>query len=204
MFRIRIFEAGAPFRFEVADPANSKLKIELTEKWLSDRAEELRKQYFIPLGSQSYGNLIQKRLKPEFEAHVAALRKLVDLYAEKIRETISTKIRGTRASLITALLPRMKAAPPKSWLRRSVDGKLSDNELRTRLEQAIDLAFEKVEETFDPKVTCLFKGVNYETITRDPHFREKIESYFGTEETHKLLDEHESARGDVAGTTANK
>jgi len=191
----RVFEAGAPFRFEIPDPASSEQTMELTEKWLSDRAEELRKEYFIPLGSSSYGNLIQKRLKPEFEAHVEVLKEIVKVYAAKVRTTIGTKIRETRANLIAALLPRVKSAPPKSWLRRSVDGNLSERELRTRLEQEIDRAFEKVEETFSPTVTCVFKGVNYETITKDPHFREKIEAYFGAEEARKLLDEHDSARG---------
>jgi hypothetical protein len=191
----RVFQKGAPFRFEVSAPDNPDLKFELTEDWLNDRATELRKEYFIPLGSSSYGNLIQKRLKTEFEDRVADFKDMVELYAEKVREAIGAKIKETRAGLIAALLPRVKAAPPKSWLRRSVDGKLSDKEVLSRLEQEVDRAFEKVEETFKPTVTCIFKGVNYETITRDPHFREKIEAYFGPEEASKLLDEHDSARG---------
>jgi hypothetical protein len=192
----RVFEAGEPFRFKIGDPDNKKQTIELTEKWLSERADRLRKEYLIPLGSDSYGNLIQKRLKTEFEAQVAILKGLVDLYAEKVREAIGTKIKKTRATLVEKLMPRVAAAPPEKWLRRSINGKLSNKEIRLRLEQDVDLAFKKVEQTFAPRVTCLFKGVNYETIKNYQHFRHKIEAYFGSEETKKLLDEHDSARGE--------
>ena len=176
------------------NPTNPKRHFELTEKWLSNRADQLRKEYFIPLGSATYGSLIQKRLKPEFEDKVAQLRTLVDLYAQKVREAIGAKIAETRNGLIAALFPQVKASPPKSWLRRSVDGKLSESTIRALLEDEVDRAFGKVEQTFKPTVTCLFKGVNYETITRDPHFREKIEGYFGPDEVRKLFDEHKSSR----------
>jgi hypothetical protein len=43
-------------------------------------------------------------------------------------------------------------------------------------------------------VTCIFKGVNYETITSDKHFRERIEAYFGNEEAGKLLSEYDASR----------
>ena len=190
----RVFQAGAPFRFKIKDPADRKQEIELNEAWLSEQADELRKKYFIPLGSSSYGNFIQKRLKPEFESHVARLRDLVALYAEKVREAIGAKIGETRAELIQALLPRVKAAPPQSWLKRSVDGHLNDGMIRERLEGEIDAAFENVEQTFNPTVICLFKGVNYATITKDPHFRNKIEAYFGTDEAKTLFEEYEAAK----------
>jgi hypothetical protein len=69
----RVFETGAPFEFEVADPADPMLKVKVTEKWLSKQADILRKEYFIPLGSSSYGNLILKRRKVEFEKGVAGV-----------------------------------------------------------------------------------------------------------------------------------
>jgi hypothetical protein len=190
----RVFQAGGSFRFTVPHPAKSEESIELTEKWLSDKAAALRKDYFIPLGS-SYGNLIQKRRKPEFENGVAQLRALVDLYAVRVRETIATEIAVTRGGLIAALLPRVKAAPPRSWLSRTVDGRISDADLRARLEQVVDEAFASVEQSFEPTLTCVFKGVSYETITEDPHFRKKIEGYFGPEGIRKLLEEHDSSPG---------
>lgn len=199
----RVFQAGAPFRFKVEDPTDVQQQIELTEKWLSDQADELRKDYFIPLGSSSYGNLIQKRRKPEFEAKVARLKKLVELYATKVREAIGEKIGETRAELIKALLPRVKAAPPPTWLQRSVDGQLGDETILARLENEIDGAFKTVKQTFSPTITCLFKGVNYATITKDPHFREKIEAYFGADEAKKLFEEYEASKGTEADSIAN-
>ena len=201
----RVFETGSPFEFKIPDPCPPPPEglldeqqpdpdIIVTEEWLSKEADRLRKKYFIPLGSAAYGNLILKRLKPEFEAEVERLKKIVEAYAKEVVSSIKAKIAETRDDLIKALFPRVKAAPPASWLRRSVDGKLSDQALHKRLEEEVDRAFEKVEEAFEPKVACIFKGVNYETITADTHFREKIQAHFGKEEATKLLSEYDASR----------
>lgn len=190
----RVFESGAPFEFEIPDPADQKRRVKVTEKWLSQEADKLRKAFFIPLGSSSYGNLILKRRKEEFHKQVKRLTSFVNSYAEMAREGIGKKIRTTRDDLINALFPRVKSAPPASWLRHSVDGTLNERELKQRLEEAVDRAFEEVEESFNPTVACVFKGVNYETITSDKHFRERIELHFGREEATKLLSEHEASR----------
>jgi hypothetical protein len=190
----RVFETGAPFEFEVADPADPMLKVKVTEKWLSKQADILRKEYFIPLGSSSYGNLILKRRKVEFEKGVKRLTFFVDAYAARVREEISEKIRSTRNELIAALSPRVKAAPPASWLQRSVDGRLGDEAVMQRLEEEVNRVFEQVELSFNPTLTCLFKGVNYETIVSDAHFRERIEDYFGKDEAAKLLSEYDASR----------
>src|ERR1035437_5925524 len=63
---IRLFEGGVPFTFTIPDPDDDSVALEVQEKWFADEARDLREYYFISLGSSSYGNLIQKRLKPEF------------------------------------------------------------------------------------------------------------------------------------------
>jgi hypothetical protein len=189
----RIFEAGVPFHFEFPDPSDSDRRIKITEKWIGKQADKLRKEYFIPLGSSSYGNLILKRLKGKFQEDVNRLRSLVDSYAEKVRAEIAGKIASTRSALIEALLPRLKAAPPASWLHHTVDGKLSDGALKQLLQDAVDRAFAEVNQEYKPVLTCLFKGVNYETITSDEHFRNRIEEHFGSEEAAKLLAEHDAS-----------
>lgn len=206
----RVFEAGAPFEFKIPDPSpppaspaeglfdNGKPapppEIVVTEEWLSKEADRIRKKYFIPLGSSAYGNLILKRLKPEFEKEVDRLKKLVEAYAENVTASIKSKIQETRNDLVKELFPRVRAATPANWLLRSVDGRLGDEALKKRLENEVDYAFEKVEQAFEPKVACIFKGVNYETITSDAHFCEKIEAHFGKEEAAKLLSEYDASR----------
>jgi hypothetical protein len=189
----RVFEAGVPFTFGIPDPANPRTKVKVTEKWVGDEAAKLRKSYFIPLGSGSYGNLILKRRKAEFEKKVNRLRRLVECYAEKVRESIEKEIIGTRDSLVKALYPIVREAPPEDWLEHSLFGKLSDDKIRQRLEGEVDQAFKKVEDSFAPTVSCLFKGVNYETITADTHFREQVEKYFGKEAADKLLTEDDAS-----------
>ncbi len=189
----RVFEAGVPFTFEVPDPESPHTKVKLTEKWLADEALKLRKTFFIPLGSGSYGNLILKRRKVKFLAKVDRLRQLVDRYAAKVRETIQQEITGTRNSLVQALFPIVLQSPPEDWLGHSIFEEMSDEDIRSRLEEEVDTAFRKVEDSFSPIVTCLFKGVNYETITGDNHFREQVEKYFGKEAAAKLLTEDDAS-----------
>jgi hypothetical protein len=189
----RVFQAGSPFEFEIPDPADRQTKLKVTERMLQDEADRLRKDYFIPLGSSSYGSLILKREKPDFEAKVERLRELVKAYGDCVRKDISKAIASTRDDLLGALWPRINAAPPKQWLKRSADGHLSDNALGMRLEEEVDKAFGKVEASFDPKVVCLFKGVTYETITSDQHFRGAVEKFFGKEESEKLFSEYEAS-----------
>ena len=190
----RIFEGGVPFEFELPDPGDPERTLKISEKSLGKQADKLRKEYFIPLGSSSYGNLILKRLKAKFQGDVARLKALVDLYAEKVRVSISEEVYATRDDLIKALFPRIKAAPPANWLLRSVDGKLSDEALMQRLEEEVHQAFADVDQDYKPTLTCLFKGVNYETITGDKNFRERIEEYFGSDEAARLLSEYDASR----------
>ena len=125
------------------------------------------------------------------------------MYATKVSAAIGEKIGETRTELIEALLPRVKAAPPESWLLRTVDGHLNDETLRARLEAEINAAFKSLEQEFEPKITCLFKGVNYATITEDPHFRKKIEAYFGEWEANKLFEEYEASKATEIDSIAN-
>jgi hypothetical protein len=190
----RVFETGTPFEFEVSDPADARRKLKISEKSLSKHADNLRKDYLIPLGSASYGKLILKRRKAEFQEKVRHLGSLVNLYAGKVRQGIAEKIGSTRTELVDALFSRVKAAPPPSWLQRSVEGELKDEVLRQKLEEEVDRAFEDIEQSFNPTVACVFKGVNYETITSDKHFRERIEAYFGDKEAANLLSEYDASR----------
>ena len=192
----RVFESGVPFKFSIPDPSDATVQIEVTEDWLAKEADRLRKDYFIPLGSSSYGNLILKRRKAEFLAGVQRLESIFSTYADFVRKNIAAKVQETRDSLIKALEERVQAAPPKQWLAKSVEGVLHQDEIREKLEEAIDTAFAKVEETFSPVVTCIFKGVQYETITADTHFRERIEKYFGKFNATQLLSEHDASRAE--------
>lgn len=207
----RVFENETPFVLKAAvphppfqpetngqrqldvTPAGS-LKIELSETWLSTEAARIRKDYFIPLGSSAYGNLILKRNKTLFVAEIERLKKLVELYAMKVRESIEAKILTTRDALIKDLFPRIKASPPRQWINQSVDGKLSDATIRKRLEVEIAKVFQQVEKKFAPQVIVVFKGVTYETITNDPHFQEKVLDYFGEDETEKLFSQYDASR----------
>ena len=205
----RIFESGKPFEFMIPDVCPfplpgatngdptlnmSQLEIPVSEAWLAREADRLRKKYFIPLGSTTHGNLIQKRMKPEFQGEVDRLSRLVEAYAVAVLAAIQKKLLNTKEELIETLMPRVQAAPPKNWLRRSLDGTLDENTIRIRLRQDIDDAFGTANDTYSPKVTVVFKGVNYDTIKSDPHFRKKIAEYFGEEDAAKLLSEFEASR----------
>ena len=190
----RVFDAGTPFEFVMQDPLDPKKSHKVTEKWISDEAGRLRKEYLIPMGAGTYGNLILKRNKEEFVQGAERIRSLVTAYAEHVRQEIRGKIAQTRDALIEALLPGVAATPPRSWLKQSVDGTLSEATLRNRLGAGVDAAFKTVAEEFDPRVIWVFKGVNYETIKQDDNFRERLEKHFGKDEAAKLLSEYDASR----------
>ena len=77
-----------------------------------------------------------------------------------------------------------------------MSGKISEEEIKRRLAREVDHAFEKVKDSFAPVVTCIFKGVQYETITNDEHFRKRIEEHFGEEDAAKLLFEYDASRAE--------
>ena len=166
----------------------------VSETWLAKEADRLRKTFFISLGSSAHGSLIQKRLKPEFLAEVDRLRRLMEAFAEQVQAAIAGKIQQTQVELTNALFPRVRAAPPADWLRRTATGRLDDDLLRQRLKDAIATAFGRAHESYTPRLTVVFKGVNYDTIVSDSHFREKITEYFGEVEAQQLLSEYDASR----------
>ncbi|MBI5513283.1 MAG: hypothetical protein HY909_05910 [Deltaproteobacteria bacterium] len=94
-----------------------------------------------------------------------------------------------RKALEEALVPRLLAAPPVSWKRRSITGTLGDEDIKRHLGHVMDGAFAKTLNEFEPSITVLFKGVTYETITHDEVFQQAIEEQFGNEQANQLLRE---------------
>jgi hypothetical protein len=113
---------------------------------------------------------------------------VLESYSSLVRENIEVKIRETGDSLVKSLLPRVQADPPREWQMSSLTGTPTPEQIRRKLENVIDQAFTKVDQTFSPKVVCIFKGVRYETIIEDPEFRERLIEHFGEEGEAKLYD----------------
>ena len=94
----RVFEAGAPFRFKIKDPADAQKEIELTENCLANKPTKCGKKYLIPLGVIVLRTTLFRNVSsPTSKAKVARLKVLVELYATKVGEAISAKIGETRA-----------------------------------------------------------------------------------------------------------
>lgn len=198
----RIFDESTLFEVEIPFEAPERaeqlqlslVRTKIDEKWLNQRALKIRKDYFIPLGTATHGNLILKRRKAAFLAEVQKFGELVDLYAAEVEKNMERMLHQTMDDLVESLFQRVKASPPVSWLERSVSGHLSDDDLRQRLEQELDQAFADLKDSYEPKVECVFKGVNYETITSDKDFRQGIEKFFGKREALELLSEYDASR----------
>jgi hypothetical protein len=191
----RVFQEGSPFECVLSNPEDSAQKLTVNEKFLTDEAARIRKEFFIPLKNQTYGYLIQKRHRPEFEKRVARLKELLEEYKKHVRATMDSQIDAARKMLIDALFPRVKAAPPREWTKRTLTSTLTDRDIRHQLESAIRHAFARIHDGFDPRVTVLFKGVNYETITSDEVFRAGIEKYFRPDQMQELLREWNTISG---------
>ncbi len=192
----RLFDNDAPLIVELplhdaqGQPVKNKTE-KVSEKTLTDDANSLRKD-LIPLGS--YGSVILKRKRPDFEKRVEAFRLRVEAYRDKIHELIDQEIAEVRGKLVDDLTPGLVQKPPKAWLDRTLDGKLDEKRIRNLLSDGVDHALTQIRKEFSPVVSLVFKDVTYTTIVHDPDFRKKLEAHFGSDDVKRLFHEWESAR----------
>lgn len=163
---------------------------DLSGKEFQDRKKLLVQNYLTSL--PGFGNVILRTKKEKFEEEVEALRRDVDAFKSKVQADLQTAMDSSRNSLTTALLPAVKAMPPKRW-HKHFEGQL-DDALASRL-LGVDLhkAFRSAEELVkEMKVKVVFKGVTYELLC-DEHFTEIARDRLPA--LAELHDEYDAAEG---------
>jgi hypothetical protein len=166
------------------------LSEKITERDITRMARRLR-EFLVPVGD--YGNVIAKKRVSDFEQEVEVFRKKVAFYKRGTNREISKKVEDIKKRLIQELAPGLLETPPRLWLRSTLDGKLTSDQINKRLSDALDGVFKGIGDSFDPKVLIVYKDVTYTTI-QDPGFKAKLEKFYGKDSITKLLDEYNAAR----------
>jgi hypothetical protein len=171
-------------------PDGRRLREMVGEKDLDRMAKQLR-DYLVPVSD--YGHVIAKKRKAGFEQDVAVFRKMVRFYGRNVRRDLRRKLQDIKKRLLDELTPGLVKKSPRIWLRSTLDGKLSAEQVRERLGKALDSVFVGVGDGFDPKVLVVYKDVTYSTI-HDPDFKAKLDRFYGEDAVAELFDEHDAAR----------
>jgi hypothetical protein len=162
----------------------------LSEKTLKDERKRIADEYLISL--PNYGTVILRKNRPEFEREIEELRKKVTAFGVGLKTRLSELIDTNVAKLVEALLPKVAKTPPARW-KRFVGAAPTEHQCRLQLEQDIRGAFGSAEALIkEMKVSLLFKGVTYQTLT-DPDFRTLVELKIPGLE---LMQEYDAARGE--------
>jgi len=115
----------------------------------------------------TYGTVVQRSRKAEFEKAVAELRTSVEAFQTKVKEELQATMDKTQKSLCEALLPSLRQTPPKAWIP-SNSAKPDDATLRQFLQDTLRKAFGSADQLIKHmSVNTLFKGVTYEMLTED-------------------------------------
>jgi hypothetical protein len=170
---------------------------ELSEKTLKDERKRIADEYLISL--PNYGTVILRKNRPDFEREIEELKKKVTAFGEGLKTRLSKLIDTNAAKLVEALLPKVAKARPTRW-KKFVGSSPTEQQCRVQLEQDIRGALGSAEALIkEMKVSLLFKGVTYQTLT-DPDFRELVEQKIPGLE---LMQEYDAARGEETGDVSD-
>lgn len=160
----------------------------LSEKSIDDQRKRIADEYLISL--PRFGTVILRSNRPAFEKQIKELEENVKTFGEALKSRLHGIIESNIQKLATTLLPKVAQTPPKRW-KRFLGDSPSPELCRRQLELDLRNAFGTADELIrDMNVSCLFKGVTYQTLT-DPDFRKLVKEKIPTLE---LMQEYDAAR----------
>jgi hypothetical protein len=161
----------------------------LSEAALKAERKRITDEFLISL--PNFGTVILRKNRPEFEKEIEQLKEKVAAFGEGLKGRLAELIETNVAKLVTTLLPKVLKAPPAKW-KKLLGASPSEQQCRIQLTQDLRAAFGSAEELIkEMKVSFLFKGVTYQTLT-DSAFRSLVEQKLPGLE---LMHEYDAARG---------
>lgn len=124
-------------------------------------------KYLINL--KGHGTVIRREAKESFLAHIKQLESELQKYKKAVESHLQTAIDKNRDMLVSELLPGVVANPPDRW-RRLLGAYPRADEIERLLRAELKKKFGSAKDICgDMKVTAIFKGVTYESLS-DPEF----------------------------------
>lgn len=175
---------------EDAKPDSKKPKEKFGALSIDRERNRIKKRFVIEAGN--YGSLILRRNVEAFENDIRILEAKIAAYRQAVQNQIKKRTDEIVAELLTALMERLKAAPPDHWQSRFLGKLPTDEDIKRLFEQEVQSEVNRVKTDFDPKVFTAYKDVTYPTF-KDPKFRELMEKRFGKEAIARIFNEYDVA-----------
>jgi len=156
-----------------------------------DRERNLIKKRFV-IEAGRYGTLILRRNVPDFERELKVLEAKISEYRTAVQEQIKMRTQEIVDELLTALLERLRAAPPDHWHSRFLEKEPTNEDIKRLFHEDVQGEVNRVKTDFNPKVFTAYKDVTYQTFS-DEKFRELMEKRFGRDAIAAIFNEHDAA-----------
>lgn len=145
-------------------------------RWSEAELEKQRKALYTDflINVPSFGHVIMRNRRSEFDNRISLLTKQIEAYRATIEETIGGMLVDAISNLAkNTLLNRVRANIPARYKKFLSSNNPTDDELLCMIENDLERAFGGVRGMFNPVLSCIFKGVTYESI-QDENFKKVL------------------------------
>ena len=140
-----------------------------------------------------WGRVLLRSNRPEFDQHVAEIRRKLDKHKAKAREELTTVLKDSRERLIKHFHPLVKTLPPPKLLSQITNNPPTDAQIDTWLDMQLDRTIPKEEDLMsDMSLDVQFRDVTYETLKQDG-FAEKLRQAYPMVDWDKPFTEFNAA-----------
>ncbi len=175
---------------ETAKPDPEKPNEKFGPLSIDRERNRIKKRFVIEAGR--YGTLILRRNVPDFERELKVLEAKISEYRTAVQEQIKMRTQEIVDELLTALLERLRAAPPDHWHSRFLEKEPTNEDIKRLFHEDVQGEVNRVKTDFNPKVFTAYKDVTYQTFS-DEKFRELMEKRFGRDAIAAIFNEHDAA-----------
>lgn len=163
--RVMNMEATA-VKLEFTDRDGKEICVD--QKFLDAERKRIEQKFLIPV--LGFGSVMFKNQQKDFETATESFNHLLAWYFEKLKEQINKSLKDLVDSVVTQLLPSVKANPPELYKRF---GPPTDTDLAELLQRDIEEAITLKTLIQEPRIKTVFKDIAYQSV-KSKDFKERL------------------------------
>lgn len=141
----------------------------IDQNFLDSERKRIEQRFLIPV--LGFGAVMFKNQQQQFEAATKSFNALLTWYFEQLKKQIDTSLDGLVTSVVTRLLPSVKANIPDEYKRFSTP---TENDLAELLTQDIKQAITLKTLIQEPRIKTVFKDIAYQSV-KSNDFQERLQ-----------------------------
>lgn len=146
-------------KLEIIDVGGNKKEICVDQKFLDAERKRIEQKFLIPVSG--FGSVMFKNQQKDFEAATESFNHLLAWYFENLKEQVTESLKGFVASVVTQLLPSVKANPPEQYKRYATP---TETDIAELLQRDIEEAITVKTLVQEPKIKKVFKDIAYQSM----------------------------------------